>query len=106
MTSSLKFADLGEEYYSRVKTQRLENTHLIHVNKGLKAKLKLKLSEKELLGVCTGEVKLNGIEPISSVYAGHQFGCFVPQLGDGRSCLIGEANGYELSLKGAGTTQY
>ena len=106
MTSSLKFAELGEEYYSRVKTQRLENTHLIHVNKGLKAKLELKLSEKELLGVCTGEAKLNGIEPLSSVYAGHQFGYFVPQLGDGRSCLIGEANGYELSLKGAGTTPY
>ena len=71
MTSSLKFAELGEEYYSRVKTQSLENTHLIHVNKDLKAKLKLKLSEKELLGVFTGEAKLNGIEPLSSVYAGH-----------------------------------
>ena len=106
MTSSLKFAELGEEYYSRVETQRLENTHLIHVNKDLKAKLKLKLSKKELLGVCTGEAKLDGIEPLSSVYAGHQFGYFVPQLGDGRSCLIGEANGYELSLKGAGTTPY
>ena len=106
MTSSLKFAELGEEYYSRVKTQSLENTHLIHVNKDLKEKLKLKLSEKELLGVCTGETKLNGIEPLSSIYAGHQFGYFVPQLGDGRSCLIGEANGYELSLKGAGTTPY
>jgi len=41
MTSSLKFAELGEEYYSRVKTQRLENTHLIHVNKDLKARLEL-----------------------------------------------------------------
>ena len=86
MTSSLKFAELGEEYYSRVETQRLENTQLIHVNKDLKAKLGLKLNEKELLGVCAGEAKLDGIEPLSSVYAGHQFGYFVPQLGDGRSC--------------------
>ena len=84
MTSSLKFAELGEEYYSRVKNQRLENTHLIHVNKDLKARLKLNLSEKELLGVCTGETKIDGIEPLSSIYAGHQFGYFVPQLGDGR----------------------
>ena len=30
----------------------------------------------------------------------------MPQLGDGRSCLIGESNGYELSLKGAGTTPF
>jgi len=53
MTSSLKFAELGEEYYSRIKTQKLENTHLIHVNKDLKAKLELNLSEEELLEVCT-----------------------------------------------------
>ena len=74
MTSSLKFAELGEEYYSRVETQRLENTHLIHLNKDLKAKLGLKLNEKELLGVCAGEAKLDGIEPLFSVYAGHLFG--------------------------------
>jgi len=43
MTSSLKFAELGEEYYSRVETQRLENTHLIHVNKDLKAKARTEL---------------------------------------------------------------
>ena len=44
--------------------------------------------------------------PISTVYAGHQFGYFVPQLGDGRSCLIGEIDGLELSLKGAGTSPF
>ncbi|MDG1344906.1 MAG: YdiU family protein, partial [Candidatus Thioglobus sp.] len=37
---------------------------------------------------------------------GHQFGYFVPQLGDGRSCLIGELEGNELSLKGAGTSPF
>ena len=44
MTNSLKFAELGEEYYSQVETQSLENTHLIHVNKDLKQKHKMKLS--------------------------------------------------------------
>ncbi|SVE22439.1 uncharacterized protein METZ01_LOCUS475293, partial [marine metagenome] len=38
------------------------------------------MNEKELLGVCAGEAKLDGIKPLSSVYAGHQFGYFVPQL--------------------------
>ena len=106
MISSPKFADLGEDYFSRVDTQKLKNSHLIHVNKDLQANLKLNLTEEELLAICSGEKKLGEVDPISSVYAGHQFGYFVPQLGDGRSCLIGELNGYELSLKGAGTTPF
>ncbi|MDG1870044.1 MAG: protein adenylyltransferase SelO family protein, partial [Candidatus Thioglobus sp.] len=106
MISSPKFADLGEDYFSRVDTQKLKNSHLIHVNKDLQANLKLNLTEEELLAICSGEKKIDEVDPISSVYAGHQFGYFVPQLGDGRSCLIGELNGYELSLKGAGTTPF
>ena len=106
MKNSLKFAELGKEYYSKVKPEKLNNSHLVHINEELKNKLKLDLTKKELLSVCAGEESLGGAEPVSSIYAGHQFGHFVPQLGDGRSCLIGESNGYELSLKGAGTTPY
>ena len=106
MKNSLKFAELGKEYYSKVKPEKLNNSHLVHINEELKNKLKLDLTKKELLSVCAGEESLGGAEPVSSIYAGHQFGHFVSQLGDGRSCLIGESNGYELSLKGAGTTPY
>ena len=106
MTSSLKFTELGEDYFSRVTTQELKNSHLIHINKDLQASLEIKLSNEELRAVCSGEEKFEKVEPIASVYAGHQFGYFVPQLGDGRSCLIGEIKGYELSLKGAGTTPF
>jgi uncharacterized protein YdiU (UPF0061 family) len=49
---------------------------------------------------------LGDVNPISTVYAGHQFGYFVPQLGDGRSCLIGEISNYEVSFKGAGTSPF
>ena len=49
---------------------------------------------------------MGDVNPISTVYAGHQFGYFVPQLGDGRSCLIGEISNYEVSLKGAGTSPF
>ena len=106
MKNSLKFAQLGEEYYSVVTPRKLEKSHLLHVNKDLRANLEITSSNHELLGICTGEKRFGNIEPLSTIYAGHQFGHFVPQLGDGRSCLIGESNGYELSLKGAGTTPY
>jgi uncharacterized protein YdiU (UPF0061 family) len=39
-------------------------------------------------------------------YAGHQFGNFVPQLGDGRAILLGEIHGRDLHLKGAGQTRF
>lgn len=44
--------------------------------------------------------------PISTAYSGHQFGVWAGQLGDGRAILLGEMNGQELQLKGAGKTMY
>ncbi len=106
MKSSLKFKDLGGDFFAHVKTQKLENTSLVHINENLRQELNLKVTDKDLLRICSGDKQLAKEGPISSVYAGHQFGYFVPQLGDGRSCLIGEVNGYELSLKGAGTSPF
>ena len=106
MKNSLKFSELGEKFYSQVQPIKLEKSHLVHVNEDLKAGLNISLSDDELLGVCAGEKRLGSTKPLSTIYAGHQFGHFVPQLGDGRSCLIGESNSYELSLKGAGPTPY
>ena len=45
-------------------------------------------------------------DPISTVYSGHQFGVWAGQLGDGRAILLGDRNGLELQLKGAGKTPY
>ena len=52
-----------------------------------------------------------GSEPIAMAYAGHQFGYFVPQLGDGRAVLLGEAltpegRRYDIQLKGSGRTPF
>jgi uncharacterized protein YdiU (UPF0061 family) len=44
--------------------------------------------------------------PIATAYSGHQFGVWAGQLGDGRAILLGEINGQELQLKGAGKTRY
>ena len=106
MQSSLKFKDLGSDFFAQVTTQKLENTSLIHTNDSLRHELSIKANDNELLSICSGEKPLANESPISTVYAGHQFGYFVPQLGDGRSCLIGEIDGLELSLKGAGTSPF
>ena len=106
MQSSLKFKDLGSDFFAQVHTQKLENSSLIHINESLRQELSIKANEIELLNICSGEKPLANESPISTVYAGHQFGYFVPQLGDGRSCLIGEIDGLELSLKGAGTSPF
>ena len=106
MKNSLKFKDLGVDFFAHIQTQRLENSSLIHVNESLRQDLNFNITDKELLEICSGEKQLSQENPISTVYAGHQFGYFVPQLGDGRSCLIGELEGNELSLKGAGTSPF
>ena len=61
--------------------------------------------------VFSGNVIPDGAEPISLAYAGHQFGHFVPQLGDGRAVLLGEVVDRlgvrrDLQLKGSGRTPY
>jgi len=59
----------------------------------------------------SGGMRIPGAEPIAQAYAGHQFGVWVPQLGDGRAFLLGEArNGsggsWDLHLKGGGQTRW
>ncbi len=65
------------------------------------------LSERQgWLDLLSGQKTLVGQPSYASVYAGHQFGVFVPRLGDGRALNIGMLNGWELQLKGAGPTPY
>ena len=59
----------------------------------------------------SGVELLPGARPIALAYAGHQFGHFVPQLGDGRAVLLGEVMGrdgrrYDIQLKGSGQTSF
>ena len=68
MKSSLKFTDLGEDFFAHVKTQKLENTSLIHVNEGLMKEMNFKASKKELLSICSGEnVLLSKIQYLLSM---------------------------------------
>lgn len=58
-----------------------------------------------------GNVLPEGAEPIAQAYAGHQFGGFSPQLGDGRALLIGElvdraGRRRDIAFKGSGRTPF
>ncbi len=64
------------------------------------------LHSDEALNALVGNQALPEIPRIAMAYAGHQFGNFVPSLGDGRAVLLGEINGYDLHLKGSGRTVF
>ncbi len=63
-------------------------------------------NDQNWLAVMSGNAAPDHFQPYASVYAGHQFGVFVPRLGDGRALNLGAINGWELQLKGAGPTPY
>ena len=68
-------------------------------------------SERELATIFSGKKILEKSHPFAMAYAGHQFGHFVPQLGDGRAVLLGEVVAsnkrlYDIQLKGAGQTKF
>jgi len=82
-----------------------------HRNDALAADLALPALDDSWLPLLAGNATAEGIAPVACRYAGHQFGSWVPQLGDGRAMLIGTVRGadgvsYELQLKGAGPTPY
>ena len=60
--------------------------------------------------IFSGQMLPDGADPLAQAYAGHQFGYYSPQLGDGRALLLGELNTksgrYDIQLKGSGTTPY
>ena len=108
------YTRLPQGFYSRVTPKPLQNTHLISFNKKAAQIIGLKdahCDDPRLINALAGGELLPGMDPIAAVYAGHQFGSFVPQLGDGRAILLGEARdplgeSWDLQLKGAGPTPY
>jgi uncharacterized protein YdiU (UPF0061 family) len=108
------FARLPETYYSRVCPTPVPDPYLVcHSPEALRL-LDLDESEitrPELIETLAGNQLLPGMDAIAALYAGHQFGHYVPQLGDGRAILLGEVKnaageGWEVQLKGAGRTPY
>jgi uncharacterized protein YdiU (UPF0061 family) len=103
------FAALPETFYSRVSATPLPDPYLVCASPSALALLGLAPDEAArpaFAEVFAGNRMLPGMAPLAALYAGHQFGQWVPQLGDGRALLLGEAQGWEIQLKGAGRTPY
>lgn len=108
------YARLPEEFYARVAPAKVPRPELIKWNTELARQLGAQSEsppDKELAEVFTGQKLLPGSEPIALVYAGHQFGYFVHQLGDGRALLLGEVvdpsgRRHDIQLKGSGRTPF
>jgi uncharacterized protein YdiU (UPF0061 family) len=108
------YARLPETFYQRVKPTIVGAPTLLRVNDALARQLGIDpefLKSSAGVDILSGNVIAPGSEPIAQAYAGHQFGNFVPQLGDGRAILLGEVvdtagKRYDLQLKGSGPTRF
>src|SRR4051794_1878044 len=108
------YARLPENFFARVEPTPVAAPRLVKINASLAQLLGFdaaELSSPEGIAVLAGNLVAEGSEPIALAYAGHQFGYFVPQLGDGRANLLGEVAGhdgqrYDVQLKGSGRTPF
>ena len=108
------YASLPERFFARVQPTPVAAPRLIKLNHALASDLDLDLSGRDapaLAQLFSGNVLPPGSVPIAMAYAGHQFGHFVAQLGDGRAILIGEMRDRagvprDIQLKGCGRTPY
>jgi serine/tyrosine/threonine adenylyltransferase len=108
------YAALPAGFFARVAPTPVTSPRLIKLNRPLAIHLGLdpdRLSTPEGVEILAGKRIPDGADPIAMAYAGHQFGHFVPQLGDGRAILLGEvidADGVrrDIQLKGSGPTPF
>ena len=108
------YARLPEHFYARIKPAPVSAPQLIKLNIALAIELGLDpeaLASPEGIEILAGNRIAAGSEPLAIAYAGHQFGHFVPVLGDGRANLLGEVIGkdgirYDIQLKGSGPTPF
>lgn len=108
------YARLPDGFYARLDPTKVKSPTLIRLNHSLAESLGVdpeKLDTPNGHEILAGNHIAEGSEPISMAYAGHQFGGFVPQLGDGRASILGEVIGKDgirrdIQLKGSGPTPF
>ncbi len=108
------YLGLPERFYQRAPLTPVASPSLIRLNEPLARSIGLDpvaLASKDGVDILAGNASERGVEPLALAYAGHQFGQFVPQLGDGRALLIGEAiagdgRRFDVQLKGSGRTRF
>jgi uncharacterized protein YdiU (UPF0061 family) len=107
------YARLGPPFGRRVEPTPLRGPRAVAWNPDAAALLGIDPAEGESdawVQAFSGNASLPGAEPVAMLYAGHQFGGWVPQLGDGRAILLGTVRGpggrWDLHLKGSGPTPF
>ncbi|WP_260258927.1 protein adenylyltransferase SelO [Vibrio intestinalis] len=110
---SHRFSQLPAAFYSHVQPQPLDNTQWIAWNGSFATEFGLPAQPPTdaLKHWLAGEVTTERFNPLAMKYAGHQFGVYNPDLGDGRGLLLAELTNnqgevFDLHLKGAGLTPY
>ena len=107
------YARLPDRFYTRTPPVAVAGPRMLKFNQALADDLGLDLptDEQTRAKIFTGNLNPEGGEPLALAYAGHQFGHFNPQLGDGRAVLIGEivardGRRLDMQLKGSGRTPF
>jgi serine/tyrosine/threonine adenylyltransferase len=108
------YSELPQRFWQSVKPTPVSSPELLKLNTSLAGELGLNLEvtdKQTLAGWLSGNSLPEHANPLAMAYAGHQFGHFVPQLGDGRAILVGErvatdGKPYDIQLKGAGRTVF
>jgi serine/tyrosine/threonine adenylyltransferase len=108
------YARLSPAFYTRLAPTALPDPYLVAHSDSAARAIGLDpdaLHHHATIEALAGNRPIAGTEPLAAVYSGHQFGVYVPRLGDGRALLLGEAIGptgehWELQLKGSGKTPY
>ncbi len=108
------YAQLSEGFFAEVSPAQVPKPSLVRLNRGLCKELGVDtewLLSDDGVAMLAGNTLPDSSSPIAMAYAGHQFGGFNPQLGDGRAILLGEvvdSNGVrrDIQLKGSGRTSF
>ncbi|YCM43956.1 YdiU family protein [Verrucomicrobiaceae bacterium 227] len=99
------YAHLPETFFQKATPTPVRDPQLIALNRPLAQRLGIDPADLTVAILSGNEIPA-GAQPLSMAYAGHQFGGFNPQLGDGRAILLGEVAGKDLQLKGCGPTPF
>lgn len=108
------YAQLPDAFFQRVDPTPVSAPSMIRLNHELAENLGINVAQLDTpdgVAILSGNQRAAGSEPLAMAYAGHQFGGFVPQLGDGRAILLGEVVGRDgvrrdIQLKGSGQTPF
>ncbi|MDQ1209825.1 uncharacterized protein YdiU (UPF0061 family) [Acinetobacter baylyi] len=112
MQFNSRYSDLNAKLYHQQAPVPLKGAKAGHFNEAIADELQWTSQEKQSwVDICSGQKTFDAFKPLAMVYAGHQFGQWAGQLGDGRGLLIAQVlhrsgQTIDLHLKGAGLTPY